>query len=599
MKERVAAQVRYPGRFAIRLARKCAFWYESSGHSFQALRPLRSRIVVFDHTGEYIGQIDTSQSGPTSSGPEEVPNFVSVAPGGTILITYTPGGFADSSHADKYQPVDGNPANDAFAGQLRGEGFTGACPLGAVADDEIVYCGEGQNFVVATPLWRAFDADAFSKENGRSVPLNFDPNGCEGCDAAGPWGDGGRNEEPGGYQYEFVSVNPADHHAFLLDFTGWMEEWTTPTQRTGPAIQDPALGATGQLAFDTSNVSTRGRIYASRGSSLSVFSPAVPIASVEDLQATVGHDDAQVTATIDLGHGPKVSTCQIQWGEVIPGQPISYSHSVPCEPAAPYEDEVTQISTHIAALATETDYQARVIVKTNNGTNRSVGVRFHPVAVLSVETKSATDVTPTTAVLHGSLDPDGIATTYWFEYGIDTSYRSRTAEASAGPGPRRRRPDRNRQPPVRAVPTTSASSRTTNWARRTARTRPSSRLRRPRSRASGPATSPKPAPRCTPASTPAASRRRTGSNTGPRPTTTMPRLPNGGSVGKRDRTGVGERRTQRARAGRHVPLPGGRGKRMGNRSHGRLHLQLLPAGLPQRLCPPGDQVRLPARLPCL
>src|SRR4029077_8455170 len=64
---------------------------------------LHSRIVVFDHTGEYIGQIDTSQSGPTSSGPEEVPSFVSVAPGGTVLITYTPGGFTDSSHADKYQ----------------------------------------------------------------------------------------------------------------------------------------------------------------------------------------------------------------------------------------------------------------------------------------------------------------------------------------------------------------------------------------------------------------------------------------------------------------------------------------------------------------
>ena len=87
---------------------------------------LRSRIVVFDHTGQYVGQIDTCQSGPTSSGPEEVPSFVSVAPGGTILITYTPGGFTDSSHADKYQPVDGNPANDAFAGQLRGEGFVGA-----------------------------------------------------------------------------------------------------------------------------------------------------------------------------------------------------------------------------------------------------------------------------------------------------------------------------------------------------------------------------------------------------------------------------------------------------------------------------------------
>ena len=104
----------------------------------------------------------------------------------------------------------------------------------------------------------------------------------------------------------------------------------------------------------------------------------MPIPNIEDLQATVGHDDAQVTATINLDHGPKVSTCQVQWGEVIPGQPISYSHSVPCEPPAPYEDEVTQISTHIAGLATETDYQARVIVKTNNGTNRSVGVKFRP-----------------------------------------------------------------------------------------------------------------------------------------------------------------------------------------------------------------------------
>jgi hypothetical protein len=275
---------------------------------------LRSRIVVFDPTGKYIGQVDTSHAGPTSGGPEEVPSFVSVAPGGTYVITYTPGGFTDSSHSDKYQPLNGNPAEDAFSGQLRGETFTGACPLGTVADDEIVYCGEGQNPVVQTPLWRAFDADAFSDDVGRSKPLNFDPNGCDGCDAAGPWLDGGRNEETGQSQYEYVSVNPADHHAFLLDAAGWMEEWTTPTERTGPAIQDPNLaGATGQLAFDTSNAaSTRGRIYASRGSSLSVFSPPVPVPSIENLHATVGHDDAQISATIDLDHGPKVSTCQVQ-----------------------------------------------------------------------------------------------------------------------------------------------------------------------------------------------------------------------------------------------------------------------------------------------
>jgi len=396
----------------------------------------RAQIVVFDSSGKYLGQIDTTHVTPTTSGPESVPNYLSVAPSGTIVVNYHPGGFTDSDHADKYQPINGDPADDAFAGQLRGAGFTGGFPWGAIADDNVVYGGEGGGTVVPVPLWRLFDAEAFGQQEGRSIPVNFDPGHCENCDASGPWGDGGRNEEPGGYQYEFVSVNPADHHAFLLDYTGWMEEWATPTERAGPAIQDPNLvGATGQMAFDTSNIaSTKGRIYLSRGSSLSVFSAPVPVPDIEDVQATVGHDDAQITATIDLDHGPKVSTCRVQWGEEFPEQPISYPQSAPCEPAAPYEDEITQISTHIPGLVPETAYRARVVVKTNNGTNRSAGVKFKPAAVLAVLTEPADEVTRTTARLHGSLDADGIPTTYWFEYGIDTNYREKTPEASAGEG---------------------------------------------------------------------------------------------------------------------------------------------------------------------
>ena len=397
---------------------------------------LRAQIVVFDPTGRYIGQIDTTQVTPTTSGPEAVPNYVSVAPGGTIVVNYHPGGFADSDHSDKYQPVNGDPADDAFVGQLRGKGFVGAFQWGVVADDDFVYGGEGGGSFQAVPLWRLFDAAAFGQQEGRSVPVNFDPGQCENCDASGPFGDGGRNEEPGGYQYQFVSVNPADHHAFLLDSTGWMEEWSTPTERTSPPIQDPNLvGSTGQMAFDTSNIaSTKGRIYLSRGSSLSVFSPPVPLAEIENLQATVGHDDAEITATIDLAHGPKVSTCRVEWGEEFPGQQISFPQSSPCEPAAPYEDEVTQISMHIPNLQPEVTYQARVVVKTNNGTNRSAGVKFRPAAVLSVQTDPADEVTRTTARLRGSLDPDGMPTTYWFEYGIDTNYLGETAKASAGEG---------------------------------------------------------------------------------------------------------------------------------------------------------------------
>jgi hypothetical protein len=88
----------------------------------------------------------------------------------------------------------------------------------------------------------------------------------------------------------------------------------------------------------------------------------------------------------------------------------------------------------MTGLTAETNYRARVIVKTNNGINRSQPIDVRPRAVLGVVTEPATDITGTTAVLNGSLDPDGIATTYWFQYGIDTQYRQRTAEVSAGEG---------------------------------------------------------------------------------------------------------------------------------------------------------------------
>src|SRR5262249_22984606 len=42
---------------------------------------MRSQIVVFDSTGAYRGQVDTTQPTPSQS-PEGVPNFLSVSPSG-------------------------------------------------------------------------------------------------------------------------------------------------------------------------------------------------------------------------------------------------------------------------------------------------------------------------------------------------------------------------------------------------------------------------------------------------------------------------------------------------------------------------------------
>ena len=52
----------------------------------------------------------------------------------------------------------------------------------------------------------------------------------------------------------------------------------------------------------------------------------------------------------------------------------------------------------------------------------------------AVTTGAATDVTQTSAILNGTVNPNGESTNYYFEYGTDTSYGSTTESTSAGSG---------------------------------------------------------------------------------------------------------------------------------------------------------------------
>src|SRR4051794_5414881 len=57
-----------------------------------------------------------------------------------------------------------------------------------------------------------------------------------------------------------------------------------------------------------------------------------------------------------------------------------------------------------------------------------------PAPAPAATTAPATDVSRTTATLHGTVDANGSATMYHFEYGTTTSYGLVTPEASAGEG---------------------------------------------------------------------------------------------------------------------------------------------------------------------
>ena len=59
---------------------------------------------------------------------------------------------------------------------------------------------------------------------------------------------------------------------------------------------------------------------------------------------------------------------------------------------------------------------------------------IQPHAVLDATTEPATDITPNTAVLNAAMDPDGMETTYHFEYGLDTDYNVKSESLDAGAG---------------------------------------------------------------------------------------------------------------------------------------------------------------------
>jgi hypothetical protein len=93
-----------------------------------------------------------------------------------------------------------------------------------------------------------------------------------------------------------------------------------------------------------------------------------------------------------------------------------------------------QVSGALTGLSAGTTYHYRLFATNGAGTARGAdGIFTTPTAPVAV-TGSATSVTVSSATLNGSVDPNGRATTWYFEYGTSTSYGSRTSARSAGSG---------------------------------------------------------------------------------------------------------------------------------------------------------------------
>jgi hypothetical protein len=87
----------------------------------------------------------------------------------------------------------------------------------------------------------------------------------------------------------------------------------------------------------------------------------------------------------------------------------------------------------ISGLAGGTVYHFRIVVRNTDGTTDGSDQEFKTLGPFA-ETKPATSVGETVATLNGIVNPDGLETKYYFEYGTSESYGSKTVEASTGSG---------------------------------------------------------------------------------------------------------------------------------------------------------------------
>ena len=88
----------------------------------------------------------------------------------------------------------------------------------------------------------------------------------------------------------------------------------------------------------------------------------------------------------------------------------------------------------ISNLQVGRTYHFRIVATSDAGTTTGSDAAFTTSSAPVAVTADASPVAVTTATLRGQVTPNGLSTTWWFEYGTSTAYGSKTASQSAGSG---------------------------------------------------------------------------------------------------------------------------------------------------------------------
>lgn len=140
----------------------------------------------------------------------------------------------------------------------------------------------------------------------------------------------------------------------------------------------------------------------------------------------VGATTATVTGTVEPGGEP--TTWVVEYGTTTDYGQTSSSRSAG-DGTAPVD-----VSVQLTGLETGVTTHYRVVATNDDGTARGDDRTLRTGAPPAVTIRAPSQIGPTRALVSGTVDPNGLATAWYVEYGTSRSYGSRSATADAGSG---------------------------------------------------------------------------------------------------------------------------------------------------------------------
>ena len=196
----------------------------------------------------------------------------------------------------------------------------------------------------------------------------------------------------------------------------------------GDTFGSPQLSAARGLAVDSTNEDVF--VANSGAGNVAVFDGLGPAATTGPTE-NLGHGGATLTGHVDPLGRADVAECRFQYVTEAAFQKTGFADlssggAQACDQPTPISAP-TDVSTTLSGLTTNTTYRYRLFVGGAGGTAAGSARSFEAVAVTGVNTEAATDITNTSATLHGTFNgEEALATEYLFEYGTSTHYGHKT-----------------------------------------------------------------------------------------------------------------------------------------------------------------------------